>query len=122
MQSHFLKLFMVWSGPLDEVKSWLVRLLHKEEDRRPKLSGSQRRSHGGSMQMATYGIQTRGVQPQGIVGVLHEQIMSLETQKMDARWQFVRNVICKAKLRWSTCFQGVDFGVFVSRAKQLHYN
>jgi hypothetical protein len=69
------------------------------------------------MQMATYGIQTRGVQPQGIVEVLHEQIMSLQT-----RWQFVRNAICKAKLWWSTCFQGVDFGVFVSRAKQLHYN
>jgi hypothetical protein len=70
------------------------------------------------MQMATYGIQTRGVQPQGIVEVMHEQIMSLQTQKMDARWLFVRNVICKAKLWWSTCLQGVDFGVFDSTAKQ----
>ncbi len=68
---------MVWSRPLDEVNSWLVRLLHKEEDRRPKLSGSQTRIHGGIMQMATYGIQTKVVQPQGIVEVLHEQIMSL---------------------------------------------
>jgi hypothetical protein len=89
---------MLWSGPLDELNSWLVRLLHKEEDRRPKLSGSQRHTHGGIMQMATYGIQTRGVQPQGIVEILHQQIMSLQTQKMDARWLFVRNVICKAKL------------------------
>lgn len=47
--------------------------------------------------------------------------MSLQTQKMDARWLFVRNVICKAKLWWLICFQGVDFGVFVSRAKQPHY-
>jgi hypothetical protein len=72
MQTHFLKLFMVWSGPFDEVKSWLVRLIHNKEDRRPKLRGSKRRTHGSIMQMATYGIQIRGVQPQGIVEVLHE--------------------------------------------------